>query len=317
LRAELTLEWEVAIPERSVLSSAGVIRRVPKERLPITTAIQLDADAPFVRIAVTGENRTTDVRLRLAFRTGISDPQVYADAAFGPLARRPPEVSADDAAMEAPWRTAPLHRYVSLFDDRNGATIYSDGLAEYEATTEGDTIVTLFRAVGELSRNDLAERPGHAGYPVETPEAQSSGPFEASFAILAHGPRSPEVVATIENTADDVLLPLTGHTWRTAISPEEIIPGLELRGDGLAFACAKESEDGDWVVLRCVNLLDETVAGSWKCSEIGEARLARLDETSLGALAVRDGIVDFHAPPRAAVTVLVRAGVWGWGNGAS
>ena len=33
-----------------------------------------------------------------------------------------------------PPPTAPLHRYVSLFDDARGVTVFSDGLAEYEAT---------------------------------------------------------------------------------------------------------------------------------------------------------------------------------------
>jgi alpha-mannosidase len=69
--------------------------------------------------------------------------------------------------------TAPLQRYVSLFDERKGATVYSDGLAEYEAREDGSVAITLVRAVGELSRNDLPERPGHAGWPAPVPGAQS------------------------------------------------------------------------------------------------------------------------------------------------
>jgi alpha-mannosidase len=68
----------------------------------------------------------------------------------------------------------------------------------------------------------------------------------------------------------------------------------------------KESEDGEWIVLRCVNVLDRDVTGSWQHPAIREASLARLDETPLEGLPVRDGVVDFVAPPRGIVTILVR-----------
>src|SRR6476646_6404722 len=111
---------------------------------------------------------------------------------------------------------APLARYVTLASQHQGATIYSDGLGEYEALGDGTVAITLFRAVGELSRNDLPERPGHAGWPAPTPEAQEQGPFGGRFALLLHGPRSEDTVAEIERTADDVLHPLVGRTVRTA-----------------------------------------------------------------------------------------------------
>ena len=69
-------------------------------------------------------------------------------------------------------------------------TVYSDGLAEYEVTHEGTVAVTLVRAVGDLSRNDLPERPGHAGWPVSTPEAQMLGPFGGEFALFPHAAAS-------------------------------------------------------------------------------------------------------------------------------
>ena len=120
-------------------------------------------------------------------------------------------VSDDERRIEAPPPTAPLHRYVSLFDSTRGVTVYSDGLAEYEADATGDVAVTLVRSVADLSRNDLPERPGHAGWPVPTPEAQMLGPFAAELALFPHGPRTGETVDLIERTADDVLLPLSAR----------------------------------------------------------------------------------------------------------
>ena len=306
LRAELATLWELDVPPRRVTSAAGMTRHAPRVRLPLRATLQLDAGASFVRILVSGDNRATDVRIRVYLRSHVAAPRVFADAAFGPVERKPLDVPLEDAAMERPPATAPLHRYVTLCDTTRGCTIYSDGLAEYEAAADGTLYVTLLRAVGELSRADLPERPGHAGWPVETPGAQSLGPFRAMVAVLPHGPRRPGLASHIEHVADDVLVPLTGHTWRTAIAPPDFVEGAQLVGRGLACSAVKESEDGEWIVLRCVNLLDDAVAGAWRLPGMREARLARLDETPLGARTVRNAVVTFEAPPRAVVTLLVR-----------
>ena len=111
----------------------------------------------------------------------------------------------------------------------------------------------------------------------------------------------------IERTADDVLLPLTGATLRSAVADYPPTRGLELEGRGLAFSAAKESEDGEWVVLRCVNLTDDTVAGRWLLPFAArEARLARLDESPMSHGSVAGEVLEFSAPPRAVITHLVR-----------
>jgi alpha-mannosidase len=288
--------------------------RVPAERgasgevsIVIVVRLRLDAESPVLHVVVEGENRARDHRLRLRLRTSLAGAAVYADAAFGPVRRDPLVVPAADAAMETPPPTAPLHRYVSLFGERSGATIYSDGLAEYEASADGSVAVTLVRAVGELSRTDLPERPGHAGWPAHTPEAQCIGPFGAHLAVLLHGPRTDDVVAEIERVADDVLLPLAGDTLRSALAVPAPVHGARLDGPGLAFRALKDAETGDAVVARCVNLLDREVEGRWTFGvPIASARLARLDETQLGELAVEGTSVAFTAGPRAVVTLLVR-----------
>ena len=67
-----------------------------------------------------------------------------------------------------------------------------------------------------------------------------------------------------------------------------------------------EREDG-WVVLRCVNRRDEAVAGAWRTGRaVAEASVARLDETRLSPLVVRDRVIEFEAAPQAIVTVLAR-----------
>lgn len=306
LRAALTCDWRISIGERRLTSATGTPRRAPPVRQDLQTVLELDATAPFVRIRVTGNNAATDVRLRVGVRTALVSPRVLADAAFGPVEREPIEADPSNRVRELPPPTAPLHRSVSIFSAFRGATLVSDGLAEYEVESDGTSWVTLVRAVGELSRHDLPERPGHAGYPVPTPAAQSIGPFEAVLAFSLHGPQSDEVTALAERIAEDVLFPLRGDTWRTAIRPPAVVAGAALIGDGLAFSTIKDSEDGDWLVLRCVNLLDHYVRGSWVMAGARTAMRARLDETPDEPLAVEDGWIGFDAPPRGVVTILAR-----------
>jgi 2-O-(6-phospho-alpha-D-mannosyl)-D-glycerate hydrolase len=299
LIGELRLRW-LLLPQSPPRSNAV-------EQSELTLLLTLAAESPLLRFCVSGSNAMRDHRLRFGVRTRLANAAVWADAAFGPVHRLPLDTPEEDRVAESPPPTAPLHRYVSLFGASAGATLISDGLAEYEATADGNIFVTVLRAVGELSRNDLPERPGHAGWPTPTPEAQSLGRFGARFALLLHGTRSPETVHSIEQAADDVLLPLEGRTLRSTLSVPAPVHGLELHGRGLAFSTCKESEDGAFVVVRCVNLLDEMVEGAWTFGvAIRQAHRARLDETLLEPLAISDRRVEFQAPSRAVVTILVR-----------
>jgi alpha-mannosidase len=220
--------------------------------------------------------------------------------------RRKP-IAAPADSTETPPATAPLARYVTLASHGRGATIYSDGLGEYEALASGGIALTLVRAVGELSRNDLPERPGHAGWPASTPEAQEPGAFCGRFALLLHGARDDATIAEIERTSDDVLHPLAGRTVRSATPIPESTMGVALGGEGLALSAIKSSENGAWLVLRCVNLTERDAAGAWTLgSPAHEARESRLDETPGELVSIQDNRIAFTAPSRAIVTLLVR-----------
>ena len=321
LRATLEARYTLRVPEALAGDPDDPLSR-PSRRagravdLPITARVTLDAGAPFVRVRITGNNRARDHRLRVVFRTGFDGATVIADAAFGPIARVPITVGPDEAAAERPPATAPLHRYVSRYGTDHGTTLFSDGLAEYEAAATGAIAVTLVRAVGQLSRPDLPERPGHAGWPAATPEAQCAGAFAAEFAVALHAADSDATRALVEHLADDVLLPLVGDTQRAALHAIDTPIAIELDAPGLAFGAIKPAECGEgWIALRAVNVTDAPQRGAWRVTAADgsgprEAIRARLDESFEAPLAVvqngHGSSVDFEAGPREAVTILVR-----------
>ena len=289
LRAEMETTWRLANGD------ALVVR------------LSLDAGANWLRLHVAGTNTARDHRLRVVIATDIARPVVWADAAFGPVRRNAIVVPEEDTRAELPPSTAPLQRYVSLFDEQKGATIFSDGLAEYDARDDGSVAITLLRAVGELSRNDLPERPGHAGWPAPVPGAQSLGAHRAAFALLLHGPRSVASLGEIERTADDVLLPMRGRSLRSALAIPPSTSGIELSGDGLAFSSCKPSDQGAWMVLRCINHTDEERTAVWQLSWPPSAvHHATMDETP-GAGIVPDGnAIRVAVAGRSVSTILVR-----------
>ena len=295
LRGEIVLDYQVSAPGKG---RPGFCR----------VSIQLHADSRALCVAVRGDNRTHDHRLRLRFATGLADSTTIADAAFLPVARVALTPSARAEANEHVVATAPLHRWVARFGAHAGAALVSDGLAEYESAPDGAILVTLVRAVGELSRADLPERPGHAGWPASIPGAQSIGPYSALFALRLFGPDSPGVRDEIEQFAEDTLVPIVGETLRSNVRDPVRSEGLELHGEGLVFSAAMPARRAQgWITLRCVNPRASSVEGSWRLGRgVAEAVRARLDETPGETLGVVGNVVHFCAAPREIVTILVR-----------
>jgi alpha-mannosidase len=75
-------------------------------------------------------------------------------------------------------------------DKARGLMIANRGLPEYEVLTEADATatiaLTLLRCVSWLSRDDLPERPGHAGPGMYTPGAQMIGRWRFEYSIIPH-----------------------------------------------------------------------------------------------------------------------------------
>src|SRR6185437_95637 len=257
LRGELRASWRLHVP----VDSSPDARARATRALTVHASLQLDAGASFLRVHVWGDNVCADHRLRIVFATGLAGATVQADAAFAIVERRIMPERPD--AAETPPPTAPLARHVTVVAPDRAVTIYSDGLAEYEVMPSGDVAITLLRAVGELSRADLPERPGHAGWPLSTPDAQSLGPFQARFAVLAHA-TGDAAVDLVERVADDVLLPLEGGTLRSLVTVPDDMIGIALEGDGLVCSSIKQAESGTDIVLRCVNRRRHEVPGSWR-----------------------------------------------------
>jgi len=269
-----------------------------------TLFVRIEAGSPLVHVIVEGVNRLGQHRLRLHLPLGADD--ATADMAFGAVTRSR-VVETAPSPMEAPATTAPMHRYVSA----GGWTVCARGLHEYELLPDGALAVTLLRAVGELSRDDLTARSGHAGWPTATPDAQAIGRFRAEFALAPVGVDARSSAAgwdAVEAVADRFHAPLAGRMYRSGIDVPAVVEGPALAGTGLAFRALKPAEHGEGLVLRCVNLTRRAQRGEWRFPfPLIRAFRARLDETVETELPLSPDrrVVAFRAGSREIVTVIV------------
>ena len=278
------------------------------ERVRLTVFARADAGSEMVRYVVEGDNLAGNHRLRFIVPVAGAATAAMADMQYGPVARERRQFERSGFPQEWPVSTEPMHRYVSA----GGTTVFARGCFEYELL--GDAIaVTVFRAVGDLSRGDLAARPGHAGWPMSTPEAQEPGPFRVEFAVAQVGVDAASTAEDwdrIERLADEFHTPCTGLMLRYGIDVPASVGGPALSGEGLSFKALKIAEDGVGLIARCVNLTETAVKGSWHWHErIRRAARVRLDESEIEALetATDRRVVGFEAGPREIVSIRIVA----------
>lgn len=271
--------------------------------MPVTTVIALDAQSPRVSWQVTVDNRARDHRLRMTFPAGVeSIAEVRAETAFGVVrrpARRdvPPQVR-----VEMPMSYGPTSGFIEAGDGKAGAIVYGDGLAEYEAVPDenGRTsrlALTLLRAVGYLSREDLVTRPsGHAGPGLATPGAQCIGVYEFRAAFEPRGD-SPSGNALFARAASFVAPP---HVV-PAIGSEATLPTsgqfltIEQQGGGSVLSALHRTADGTGIVVRFFNADDQPASLRLRPHRpVAGATMVDLLERPAGQLDVQNGAVQLE-----------------------
>jgi alpha-mannosidase len=271
--------------------------------------VQLFADSPIVRATLDIDNRARYHRLRARFPTGLPEISATAGAAFGPVERA--AVGVDDGLYprETPVRTAPAHRFVAAARQTRGLALLAPAFFEYEWTKTGDFLVTLLRAIGELSRGDLATRPGHAGWPTPIPGAQCISTTRIDLAIVPVNADDIERGDALPRLWEDAFLPLLPLWLRDTGAPLAITPAsIALDGAGLVFAALKPAHIGSPAVLRCYNATGQKTTGTWRFADgVKTVHRVRADEREAVALVLeqRGNLVRFGAETHEIVSILV------------
>jgi alpha-mannosidase len=176
------------IPIVSGLSHDRRRRGTAEVALPARLQLSLSAAAPRLDFHLEVENLATDHRLRLHFPLPFAPVESAADTPYHVTRRAVLEPKRDPGSPELELPSYPMRSFVDVSDGQAGVALITDGLHEYEVLPPpgNELALTLLRAVGWLSREDLGTRTGHAGPAIETPGAQQAGSHRFRYSLYFH-----------------------------------------------------------------------------------------------------------------------------------
>jgi membrane-associated phospholipid phosphatase len=246
-RAIVTVDIVLRLP--ASLRGDRLARRPDLVDNRVRFVISLDAGASHVDVAATVTNASRDHRLKAVFETGLRTATHTAGSGFAWLERE------NRVPRKRGWREPPtaercFHDLVAIGGGKDGLAIGADGLREYSVLSDGSAIaVTLFRAVGFLSRGDLPERRGHAGPELETPTAQCLGDMTFRYCVVPLG--------------DGMGIPHAARAIREFLSPAWLTTGSGeersfcfVDGDPAVTLSAVRARSRDQLVVRLANPSD-------------------------------------------------------------
>ena len=312
-RATLRVDLDWDLP--AGLSADRLSRSSIDHSTRISTRVSLETGSRRVEITTEWENRSRDHRLRALFPLGVEVDVAHAEGQF--------EVTERPVAVEDPgngWPelyvpTMPQQGWVSVEDGRRGLMVANRGLPEYEILRDGSGTIalTILRAVGWVSREDLLSRIGGAGPTIPTEDAQCLGRNTASYAIIPH-PGS-WLASRAYLTAEEYLVPLYGSVTNAHEGVRTCDGGeVELLGDHtLLVSACKKAEERDALILRAWNVARESSSATVRLARRpATVQLVDLREEPLaiGAIPVADdGTFQLVAGPAAIVTVAITFGI--------
>jgi len=306
LRAAFRVDLDLPLPARA--SQDRRSRSDEAVTVPVSIEATLDAGSPRVAFRVSLDNRAADHRLRILFPSGAARVETArADTAFDVVTRPARQAVPPQIRNESPVSSAPMISVVDAGDDAAGATVIGRGLMEYEIVGEPAAIaLTLVRAVGDLSRNDLATRPsGHAGPPVATPAAQCIGQHTFDIAFEPRG-AAPAAGEMLDSARAHLLTPQVA----IAMKPGGEAPAtqsfyrLDRQAGTVVLSALKRAEDRGSVVVRVFNPGDDDARATLRAdAPIVEAYAVNLLEERQSPIAVANGTVAIRLKPHQIQTI--------------
>jgi len=309
LRAELRLRYRATLPAR-----VRDTRDAREGSVPFEAAVTFAVEAGRTSLELTADvdNRAQDHRLRLVVSTDIRTDHVHAEGHFD-VVRTPIDPPVGDGWFQAPQSTRPQRRYALAWDGERSVAVLNHGLREFEPIRRSDgsldLAVTLLRAFGWLSRDDLSSRPQGAGPPLPTPAGQVQGRHSYHLAIVPLPGQNPwsELTREVDLFAAPPEAHVVGgsdgvvHGTNDGRAPGRATSRSFLRlPDPLVLTAFTRTRDRGSIVFRVHNpsptpVTSEAVIGF----PAQAAYLVRLDHLRLGDAELEGDRLRIDVPPNA------------------
>ncbi len=179
-RAIMLLTLDINIPQNSLIS--GRNKKSKKHTIKIKAILENQAE--FIAFEFSWINKSKDHILQVEFNTNQSICKTLSEDMLGIVEREfDPEFDIYSKipaprGVEINPNTAPMQRFVWA----NGVGVITKGLNEYEVS-KNNLSVTILRSTGVISNPKNPSRGTPAGPPIETPDLQCLGEYNAEFAV--------------------------------------------------------------------------------------------------------------------------------------
>jgi alpha-mannosidase len=304
---EQALEIELVYRLPARLSPDRKSRSDEAVSLPVRTRLTLRPGVPRLDVEIEVENASEDHRLQARFPLPFAVEEASFDGHYE-IVRRPTRLPpATEDWIEQPRPEVPMRCFVFATDGKKGLLVANRGLREASVSADGVIAVTLLRCFGWLSRDDLNNRKGAAGPKVTTPGGQDPGPHRFHLSLIPFAPDPAEAIQqayAFQSPMRAVGATLHGGRLPAASSLLASSP------PEFHLTAVKTSEDGKGLIVRGVNLSDESIEVRLTSRlRIMAASRARLDEAPIDPLEVEGGHrVGFRARPHEIVTLRLQSG---------
>lgn len=300
---EVEFQQTLTLPEAALPDGSARAGRTVD--CPVTLRARVFPGSRRVEFQSSIDNRARDHRLRAIFSTEAEGAETSVAGGSFDAVERPLRLP-EDWANATPSR--PMDGWVDISNGRQGLAVLVDGLKEFELYgDENRTVaITLLRCVGALSAE------GDFPAVIHTPGAQCQGRQTARYAVYPHDGDWKQAkvwkealdfqiplqavemgdldnVRTIETFAHDLPLSL----GFVSITPDEFVP-----------SALKKEDNGNGVVLRFYNILDEKVSGSVHVRGARKAWRSSMAEERQEELPLKDECVEVSARGREIVTLI-------------
>lgn len=297
LRCTITADFVMNIPSDY---ADGHRRSDVNVDIPVTIYYTVEKDLPYVKIAVSLDNRAKDHWFRVNFPTEIKTDHSVADSHFDIIERKIKIPDSSDWVEEA-GGTHPLRTFVDLCDGKTGLACFTKGLFEYEAFDDpsGTLAITLFRACRiklKVSEEKIAELPDQG--------IQCLGTQYFEYALCPHS--GDHTSAGLINLAADYYSPvraIMSGSGKGTLPTETWL--ISMNNPAIHVSAVKMAEDNQGLIIRMFNTTSEEQEALLRFGQPVTVSLAGLDEKVKSKLTAHESTVNIKLGKKKIITLKV------------
>jgi hypothetical protein len=283
-KQSLVLRMTYQVPKG--LTSDRESRSAEMVGIPIKLEAMIFPGHPYFDIVISLENLARDHRLQIQFPLPFPVAQAAYDGHFEIVTRSTRLPESDSTWIEKPTLTKPMRSFVAAVEGTQGLVIAARGLREASVSPDGVIAITLLRAFGWLSRDDLITRKGGAGPQIPVPGGQALGSHKFHLRVIPFDKDRYEAYRHAYAFQSDMRLMGKGlHGGR--LPPRASF--IQSNSERFRITTLKPCDQGEGMILRGVNLTSDQIEVQLESLfPLAETSLVRLDETGGNELAVSD-----------------------------